>query len=588
MGARGVSVVATILLVVALSPVRPEPEPAQSPFKAGATKNTKNPYCSIACRSGAAHTLCQYSAGPPSTCKDGRAWPLNGAERGAVLHAHNLLRNKMASGGVPPFPSGANMRQMEWDAELEQIAQRWADQCSFAHDQCRDSGRFTVGQNVAIYFSSAAKFPPIESRVHSWYDEIRDYAYAEGPFSFSFATGHFTQVVWGDTWLVGCGRARYEENGLPTQLLVCNYGPAGNVETEPLYRQGAPCSACQPGTACSPTYPALCAGQGASQLVQFSLEPAAAPLSLTPSTVAPTAPPAIGLRGFFGDVTQNSILPSSVSPALFGGSTLKPFTPIKPFAAALPSTTATPVLSTESPDEFGQPGCPIPKSVGPTCKQHRAAPLSAAERATMLDFHNVKRSAIAAGDLPGFKPAADMKQMYWDEELEALAQTWADKCEWGHDPCRSTARWAVKGQNLGLTFSLDWTFPASTERVEDWYQELKLYNYTTGPFTFAPATSHFTQLAWADTYLVGCGRTRYMSEHGLPSEYLVCNYGPGGNIFGNPLYREGPPCAKCPFSCSDRYPGLCTRIEDSNEVGTGTPLSLQALKLDEPSSPPFL
>lgn len=45
------------------------------------------------------------------------------------------------------------------------------------------SGRFTVGQNVAIYFSSAARFPPIESRVHSWYDEIKDYAYAEGPFS---------------------------------------------------------------------------------------------------------------------------------------------------------------------------------------------------------------------------------------------------------------------------------------------------------------------------------------------------------------------------------------------------------------------
>ena len=45
------------------------------------------------------------------------------------------------------------------------------------------------------------------------------------------------------------------------------------------------------------------------------------------------------------------------------------------------------------------------------------------------------------------------------------------------------ARWSVKGQNLGLTFSLDWTFPASTDRVEDWFQELKLYNYSAGPFT---------------------------------------------------------------------------------------------------------
>ncbi|KAE8737646.1 hypothetical protein FOCC_FOCC016890, partial [Frankliniella occidentalis] len=175
--------------------------------------------------------------------------------------------------------------------------------------------------------------------------------------------------------------------------------------------------------------------------------------------------------------------------------------------------------------------------------------------------------------------------------MQELAQAWADQCEWGHDPCRRTARWSAKGQNLGLTFSLDWTFPASTNRVEDWFQELKLYNYTKGPFTFAPATSHFTQLAWSDTYLVGCGRTRYMSEHGLPSEYLVCNYGPGGNVFGNALYREGPPCSRCPLSCSDRYPGLCARSEDSNELGSGlvsTVASLPPLRLDEPSNTPFL
>lgn len=81
---------------------------------------------------------------------------------------------------------------------------------------------------------------------------------------------------------------------------------------------------------------------------------------------------------------------------------------------------------------------------------------------------------------------------------------------------------------------------------------------------FSAATSHFTQLAWSETYLVGCARARYMSEHNLPSEYLVCNYGPGGNIFGNSLYREGPACSRCPLGCSDRYPGLCLRSEDTN------------------------
>ncbi len=32
--------------------------------------------------------------------------------------------------------------------QLETIAQRWADQCQFGHDQIRNVERFRVGQNV--------------------------------------------------------------------------------------------------------------------------------------------------------------------------------------------------------------------------------------------------------------------------------------------------------------------------------------------------------------------------------------------------------------------------------------------------------
>lgn len=42
-------------------------------------------------------------------------------------------------------------------------------------------------------------------------------------------------------------------------------------------------------------------------------------------------------------------------------------------------------------------------------------------------------------------------------------------------------------------------------------------------------------------------------------ERLVCNYGPSGNYFNAPVYKQGEPCSQCPngTKCSDMYPGLC-------------------------------
>lgn len=74
---------------------------------------------------------------------------------------------------------------------------------------------------------------------------------------FSPTTAAFTQLTWSDTWVLGCGRARYSSVDVLTEILVCNYGPGGNVLDGKLYRPGAPCSACP--AACSATYPALCA-----------------------------------------------------------------------------------------------------------------------------------------------------------------------------------------------------------------------------------------------------------------------------------------------------------------------------------------
>ncbi|XP_067000235.2 uncharacterized protein [Anabrus simplex] len=68
-------------------------------------------------------------------------------------------------------------------------------------------------------------------------------------------------MVWAVTYLIGCGRAVYKENVdgdiFLMEHFVCNYGPAGNVLTMPVYKRGPPASQCPAGLI-SPNYSGLC------------------------------------------------------------------------------------------------------------------------------------------------------------------------------------------------------------------------------------------------------------------------------------------------------------------------------------------
>ena len=82
-------------------------------------------------------------------------------------------------GGInPPQPAAANMRKMVWSEELELIAQRWADQCTFGHDSVRTKLDGTqVGQNTFIGYSSVqAEEGVVQAGMaqpaQSWYDEV--------------------------------------------------------------------------------------------------------------------------------------------------------------------------------------------------------------------------------------------------------------------------------------------------------------------------------------------------------------------------------------------------------------------------------
>jgi hypothetical protein len=51
-------------------------------------------------------------------------------------------------------------------------------------------------------------------------------------------------MVWGNSTKIGCGYINYGAQN--NHVLVCHYGPRslGNVDTQPVYLRGEPCSRC--------------------------------------------------------------------------------------------------------------------------------------------------------------------------------------------------------------------------------------------------------------------------------------------------------------------------------------------------------
>lgn len=72
-----------------------------------------------------------------------------------------------------------------------------------------------------------------------WYNnEIELYpGYGSEPVMSNFdAWGHYSQVVWVDSTVIGCGIAKCASgtlaSGMDAYMSTCNYYPAGNVDTE--------------------------------------------------------------------------------------------------------------------------------------------------------------------------------------------------------------------------------------------------------------------------------------------------------------------------------------------------------------------
>ncbi|KAF7643812.1 hypothetical protein LDENG_00232750 [Lucifuga dentata] len=187
--------------------------------------------------------------------------------------------------------------------------------------------------------------------------------------------------------------------------------------------------------------------------------------------------------------------------------------------------------------------------------------LSEEEEELLVELHNHYRGQVSPR-------ASAMLPLKWDASLKVLAEGYAAKCHWSHNPELDET-----GENLFAgTGPLDLRVT-----LEKWFLEHLDYDYHNNSCHEEKMCGHYTQMVWADTHRVGCAFHLCNTMEGLDWErvsFLVCNYYPAGNYEGEKPYEEGDWCSRCPENLQKCENNLCvadTEDEDEEDDGTVIP-----------------
>ncbi|CAG9781809.1 unnamed protein product [Diatraea saccharalis] len=114
-------------------------------------------------------------------------------------------------------PPATNMRKMYWDYELEEMAEVWARQCQKRHDECRNTIRFNVLQNMDVrpVVPRVTEAQLLADAVGAWYSGSRvlppEHVWSFRQSNCSAPGGcnahWYTAAAWASTWRIGCSQA---------------------------------------------------------------------------------------------------------------------------------------------------------------------------------------------------------------------------------------------------------------------------------------------------------------------------------------------------------------------------------------------
>jgi len=154
-----------------------------------------------------------------------------------ALASHNQVRDKLNLGQYPdqPTPNPAIPRVF-WDPELANAAAGYSQQCTWQHS----SDRINTGENL---YAATDPSADVQDAVDAWAGEHVDYDFNTGACRPGRQCGHYTQLVWQESLLIGCGQAscsplRYPNGDVvadQASYVVCRYATAGNIQGNAPY-----------------------------------------------------------------------------------------------------------------------------------------------------------------------------------------------------------------------------------------------------------------------------------------------------------------------------------------------------------------
>uniref|UniRef100_A0A9J7YH45 SCP domain-containing protein n=2 Tax=Cyprinus carpio TaxID=7962 RepID=A0A9J7YH45_CYPCA len=175
-----------------------------------------------------------------------------------------------------------------------------------------------------------------------------------------------------------------------------------------------------------------------------------------------------------------------------------------------------------------------------------AGQLTEQEKSTIIDMHNELRSKVQPS-------AAFMQKVVWDETLRVVAEAYAAKCIWDHNP-------QLEELSLGENLFVNTGPFNATKALLNWFQEHVDYDFETNNCPEDKMCGHYTQMVWADSNRIGCATHFCDTLEGLgfkKATLLVCDYYPTGNYEGRKPYESGAPCSKCPDKLSLCEDNIC-------------------------------
>lgn len=243
---------------------------------------------------------------------------LTQAEIDIILGKHNEYRSEA---------DAKDMKLMTWDADLAAASKNYAEQCKWEHSDTSN------GENLYAA-SGRSRESNINRFTTGWHDEINFYTYANRSCAQGKMCGHYTQVVWANSFKLGCGFADCTIEafgaGLYT-LVVCQYSPPGNWRGQFPFAKGDACTECADGDYCHNSMCANTARDGIdfrelTTTAESTTKPAASPTSsgnTSPATRKTTTVESASTKSTtVGDVPTMSTTTKSTIPASMATSTV--------------------------------------------------------------------------------------------------------------------------------------------------------------------------------------------------------------------------------------------------------------------------